>query len=128
MLKCLIAIVVLTLLSVRTFELRAHQQKTLISPVSNHPGIYIHIPFCRRRCFYCDFPIQVVGNRESTIRNEGSAYINTLIDDIHNTMTGSSYKPLVDTIYFGGGTPSLLDTHRKFLRQTFKLSYPPRTS
>ncbi|MGB3297787.1 MAG: radical SAM family heme chaperone HemW [Phormidesmis sp.] len=68
---------------------------------------YIHIPFCRRRCFYCDFAISVVGDRKrgdtsSTI----SQYIDTLIQEIQATpLVGNA--PL-KTIFFGGGTPSLL--------------------
>lgn len=67
---------------------------------------YLHIPFCRRRCFYCDFPITVLGdnapnNYLSVIEN----YVNILLAEIKITVNlGSSLK----TIFFGGGTPSLL--------------------
>ena len=78
-------------------------------------GAYIHIPFCRRRCFYCDFPIEVVGERKSTIYSEGESYINYLIKDIYTTMPILSNNPLstvhkssFNSIYFGGGTPSLM--------------------
>lgn len=67
---------------------------------------YIHIPFCRRRCFYCDFPISVVGDRT---RGENSGtiveYIDILCQEI--AATPSQGKPLT-TVFFGGGTPSLL--------------------
>ncbi len=67
---------------------------------------YIHIPFCRRRCFYCDFPISVVGNSGGksafTMVEE---YIAALIKDIQ--LTPSTEEPL-QTVFFGGGTPSLL--------------------
>lgn len=67
---------------------------------------YVHIPFCRRRCFYCDFPISVVGD---TRRGENSGtmadYIQHLCQEIWATpATGT---PL-NSIFFGGGTPSLL--------------------
>ncbi len=67
---------------------------------------YIHIPFCRRRCYYCDFPISVVGDQE----NKSAAimmedYIAAVIKDIQ--LTPSSQQPL-QTVFFGGGTPSLL--------------------
>ena len=78
-------------------------------------GAYIHIPFCRRRCFYCDFPIEVVGERKSTINSEGESYINYLMKDIHTTMPILLNNPLstlrkssFGSIYFGGGTPSLM--------------------
>ncbi|WP_414528009.1 radical SAM family heme chaperone HemW [Nodularia chucula] len=67
---------------------------------------YIHIPFCRRRCFYCDFPVFVVGDR---LRGETSGtisqYVEVLCQEI--AMTGGTGEPL-KTIFFGGGTPSLL--------------------
>lgn len=69
-------------------------------------GIYIHIPFCRSKCPYCDFysltkPVDLQG-----------VYVSALIDEIK---TGKRFKEiyntkntLFDTIYLGGGTPSVL--------------------
>lgn len=71
---------------------------------------YIHIPFCRRRCFYCDFPISVIGDRK---RGETSLaiahYVDLLCQEIEVTSTGP--HPL-KTIFFGGGTPSLLSAQQ----------------
>ncbi|MGB7085125.1 MAG: radical SAM family heme chaperone HemW [Phormidesmis sp.] len=68
---------------------------------------YIHIPFCRRRCYYCDFAISVVGDRaRGDTSNTISQYIDTLIQEIRATPIASD-KPL-QTVFFGGGTPSLL--------------------
>lgn len=68
---------------------------------------YIHIPFCRRRCFYCDFPITVLGDnagkKYSLWQRE---YVNFLCQEIEATTKVNS-APL-ETIFFGGGTPSLL--------------------
>jgi putative oxygen-independent coproporphyrinogen III oxidase len=73
-------------------------------PIST--AAYIHIPFCRRRCYYCDFPISVVGDRggksASTMIDD---YIAALIQDIQLT---TGIKHPLQTIFFGGGTPSLL--------------------
>lgn len=84
---------------------------------SNVPkGVYIHVPFCRRRCYYCSFPIKVIGERESTIENESNVYTSILLEDIKNEVAyRSSITSLsnVDTIYFGGGTPSLLSDECK---------------
>ena len=59
---------------------------------------YIHIPFCRRRCFYCDFPISVVGDRQnqaaSTMMEE---YVLALIEEIK--LTPSVKQPL-KTVFF----------------------------
>jgi oxygen-independent coproporphyrinogen III oxidase len=64
-------------------------------------GIYIHIPFCRARCSYCDF---ATGMYESDIAER---YVRALLEEI-STWLEVSEPQLVDTIYFGGGTPSLL--------------------
>ncbi len=68
---------------------------------------YIHIPFCRRRCFYCDFAISVVGDTKHG-GNSGTIarYLLALTQEIEQT-PGSQDAPL-ETIFFGGGTPSLL--------------------
>lgn len=64
-------------------------------------GIYIHIPFCRSRCSYCDFATGIYDP------DRAEQYTNSLIKEIylwHEVET----PELIDTIYFGGGTPSLL--------------------
>jgi len=67
---------------------------------------YVHIPFCRRRCYYCDFPVSVVGDR---LRGETSGtisqYVEVLCKEI--AITPALGQPL-KTVFFGGGTPSLL--------------------
>ena len=67
---------------------------------------YIHIPFCRRRCFYCDFPIAVAGDRA---RGESSPRIQSYVDALCREIqvTPVLGEPL-RTVFFGGGTPSLL--------------------
>lgn len=64
-------------------------------------GIYIHIPFCKSRCTYCDF------NTCAHMESHYSAYIESLCKEIR--ISAKSYLSLsIDTIYFGGGTPSYL--------------------
>lgn len=65
----------------------------------NSLGIYIHVPFCGKKCDYCDF--YSVNYSKYTV-NE---YVNAVI---RNILYYSNPKRVVDTIYFGGGTPSLL--------------------
>ncbi len=67
---------------------------------------YIHIPFCRRRCYYCDFPVSVVGDK-ATGSTSGSIekYVEVLCQEIE-TIPRSTCS--LETIFFGGGTPSLL--------------------
>lgn len=65
------------------------------------PGIYIHIPFCRSRCSYCDFATDIY---EGGITDR---YVDALINEISRFEREDARSP-VDTVYFGGGTPSLL--------------------
>lgn len=64
-------------------------------------GIYLHIPFCKRRCIYCDF--------FSTTENEKKeAYIQALVKELELRKDYLS-EETIDTIYLGGGTPSQLE-------------------
>lgn len=67
-------------------------------------GVYIHIPFCKSRCSYCDFATDVYSNRETVDR-----YVEGLISEIENFGFVDDNGASPDTLYFGGGTPSLLD-------------------
>ena len=86
---------------------------------------YVHIPFCRRRCFYCDFPISVIGNRQ---RGETSGTVSVYIDWLCQEIKATSpLGPQLTTVFFGGGTPSLLsvpqlDCILKTLDQQFGLA------
>lgn len=79
---------------------------------------YIHIPFCRRRCYYCDFAVSIVGDRPpiSPIQPQedghGSKAIAPYLDLLHQEIqTALSGGPL-QTVFFGGGTPSLLSSQQ----------------
>src|SRR5437764_10694252 len=67
-----------------------------------HAGIYIHIPFCRSRCSYCDF---ATGMYESGIAGR---YVSALCAEL-KAWREVEQPSVADTIYFGGGTPSLLE-------------------
>jgi len=86
-----------------------HQQsalKTTELVFSENPGsAYVHIPFCRRRCYYCDFPVAVVGDKRGETSGAIAQYVEFLCREI--TITAKFHQPLT-TIFFGGGTPSLL--------------------
>ncbi|MBW4551359.1 MAG: radical SAM family heme chaperone HemW [Aphanocapsa sp. GSE-SYN-MK-11-07L] len=69
-------------------------------------SVYLHIPFCRRRCYYCDFPVSVVGDRARGETNPAIAdYVNILCQEIK---LASSFGAPLQTVFLGGGTPSLL--------------------
>jgi len=64
-------------------------------------GIYIHIPFCKQACYYCDFHFS------TSLKNKES-FLNALIKEIELQKNYLEKNEIIDTIYFGGGTPSLL--------------------
>jgi len=81
-------------------------------------GAYIHIPFCKQKCYYCDFPSY--GGVEQYI----PAYVKALCTEIRHSAFAHS---TLDTIYIGGGTPSLLtlgqlESILTALRDTFTLA------
>lgn len=72
-------------------------------------GVYIHIPFCRRRCFYCNFPVIVVGERPSSQKEQGEYYTSLILREMEATFKNTDeILGELETVYFGGGTPSLL--------------------
>lgn len=77
-------------------------------------GVYVHIPFCRRACHYCDFHF-------TTNLTNSSKLVNSIVREIELRKGYLSDKK-VETIYFGGGTPSLLPTTdiEKILNQLSK--------
>ena len=63
-------------------------------------GIYIHIPFCKQACNYCDFHF-------STSLKKKDELVNCLIHEIE-LRKDELNNEVIETIYFGGGTPSML--------------------
>jgi oxygen-independent coproporphyrinogen-3 oxidase len=90
-----------------------------------HSGLYISVPFCRSKCTYCNFASGVFS------AGQMGRYVERVAEDIqwlraHATELGAAMPETVDSIYMGGGTPSLLpadDLKRLFftLRQEFKV-------
>ncbi len=65
-------------------------------------SIYLHIPFCTHRCAYCDF--NTYAGQEGSI----PAYVEALQNELQAAGSGSSSPRSVGTVFFGGGTPSLM--------------------
>jgi putative oxygen-independent coproporphyrinogen III oxidase len=93
-----------------------------LNPLNNHTktaflsSAYLHIPFCRRRCYYCDFPIAVLGDRANIDQSTSIAqYVEVLCQEIE--LAPQLGQPL-KTIFLGGGTPSLLPVN--YLKQILK--------
>ena len=86
-------------------------------------GIYVHIPFCKKRCSYCDFHFSTTF----------SSYREKLIAAICSELIirkSELHDALVETVYFGGGTPSLLTKEElaaimSTIREHFKLVDSP---
>lgn len=68
-------------------------------------GVYVHIPYCLQRCPYCDF-----STYEWTETIPPDQYVARLLKEIRWRSKYLEGRPL-DTIYFGGGTPSLIEAH-----------------
>ena len=78
--------------------------------MENNFGIYIHIPFCVKKCNYCDF-ISFC-NKDNLIEE----YINSLKKEIDNFDFSNK---IVTTIYIGGGTPSYIN--EKYIVEILKI-------
>ena len=65
-------------------------------------GIYIHIPFCKQSCYYCNFHFSTSTKNKDEV-----------LDAIENEIKqkGQATNEAISTIYFGGGTPSILDVN-----------------
>mmetsp|Transcript_19983 Transcript_19983/g.55628 ORF Transcript_19983/g.55628 Transcript_19983/m.55628 type:complete len:480 (+) Transcript_19983:87-1526(+) len=93
-----------------------HALSALSSPTLECPNTlqqqptsaYLHLPFCKRKCFYCDFPVEAVGMKTEAqrVQQRMQDYVELLCKEI------KAMQPLNDaplkTVYFGGGTPSLV--------------------
>ena len=90
--------------------LQAHQN---ISPVVTRTGmsLYIHVPFCQTKCPYCDF------NTYQGIETLMAPYLEALFAEVEGWGTSLGH-PVVNTVFFGGGTPSYLpkDSIRRILK------------
>ena len=80
------------------FTSRARQERGTKRPLS----LYIHVPFCVQKCSYCDFCSFPRRSEEEKAR-----YVSRIIEDLHGFAPSAS-EYVVETVYFGGGTPTLL--------------------
>lgn len=82
----------------------------------NMAGIYIHIPFCKSRCIYCDF-------YSTTHADMQSRYIQCLIKELH--ARNNYVRQPIETVYLGGGTPSVLSADNlRLLISEINKTYP----
>ncbi len=67
-------------------------------------GVYLHVPFCERICPYCDFPVVAA---RTLSRADEESYVEALLRELEGRREAFAGRRL-ETLYFGGGTPSLL--------------------
>lgn len=67
-------------------------------------GLYVHIPFCKQKCYYCDFPSY------AGLEHLYKDYVAALVREISD-QGGLLSESVVDSIFIGGGTPTVLPTH-----------------
>ncbi len=81
---------------------------SVVRNISPPRSAYLHIPFCYRRCFYCDFAIVPLGDKANHSNGPGSTSIKSYLELLHREIALTPSGPPLSTIYIGGGTPSLL--------------------
>jgi len=74
-------------------------------------GLYISVPFCRTKCTYCNFASDVFS------RAVFNRYLDRVCSDLERAQTiaektGARFESAVDSLYLGGGTPTLLDSQQ----------------
>lgn len=83
-------------------------------------GLYLHIPFCKQACSYCDFYFV-------TRHHQKQDFVDALIKEIESYRNSRITKEPIKSVYFGGGTPSLLNANQfeqilEAIAKTFKLA------
>ncbi|MFM7203630.1 MAG: radical SAM family heme chaperone HemW [Myxococcota bacterium] len=86
-------------------------------------SLYIHIPWCRNKCLYCDF------NSYATRATPWEAYLEALLNELSAHRHHPFWRRPLDTLFFGGGTPSLFPPsfYEKLLPAVFD-AFPPSPS
>lgn len=86
------------------------------TPLPHARSAYVHVPFCRQKCKYCDFTVRAVGDSPNpAVAPFMRAYVDTLCAEIRGAAAqrrrrGQTHTAQLQTVYIGGGTPSLLPT------------------
>tara|TARA_Y100001968_G_scaffold333599_1_gene397536 strand:+ start:31585 stop:32835 length:1251 start_codon:yes stop_codon:yes gene_type:complete len=82
----------------------------------NYPkSAYIHIPFCHRRCSYCDFAIVPIGDESNDLKNisiDSNELIENYLGYLYKEISLTKETFPLSTIYIGGGTPSILSSNQ----------------
>jgi len=86
---------------------------------TTYSSIYMHFPFCESKCHYCDF--YSIG-REKTAEGDASTFEKAIIQEIRLRGESGAFAPILDTIFLGGGTPSITppDSMARIFAELFK--------
>lgn len=98
------AILFLILQNKSNVDVNSNNCKLLPLYTVNMSGLYIHIPFCKKRCLYCDF------YTTGLVSSLGNRYVDALKEELKKRKN-EIFSP-VSTLYIGGGTPSLLEAEK----------------
>ena len=91
-------------------------------------GIYLHIPFCRQRCHFCAFYLEVAGTDRGTNRIDAFHLALAQEIELHRRQDSIGSRPL-QSVYFGGGTPTALPaTQLVLLLQLVRTAWPIQAS
>jgi oxygen-independent coproporphyrinogen-3 oxidase len=71
-------------------------------PATSPFGVYVHVPFCRTRCGYCDF------NTYTDLDGQQASYADLVVQELRLARAVLGETPPVETVFVGGGTPTLL--------------------
>lgn len=95
--------------------LRSKRSRIASALLLHLSGLYFHIPFCRRACVYCDFHFSTSLATKDRVLAAMRTELRSRMDELH--LPQASVSSLLGSIYFGGGTPSLLSAQelRTFL-------------
>ncbi|MEX0602396.1 MAG: radical SAM protein, partial [Bacteroidota bacterium] len=90
-------------------------------------GLYLHIPFCEHKCIYCDF--YSIAPNGSAVSFDGliDTFLKSLAEEIRMRGREEEFRTTYETVFFGGGTPSLLSPGQiggilELLRSEFSVS------
>ena len=81
-------------------------EQALVEAQARDFGVYIHAPFCRGRCGYCDFNTYTAEELGGVSRSSYAGEVEKEMEIAERVLSGSPRR--VSTVFFGGGTPTLL--------------------
>ena len=85
----------------------------------NPLAVYVHIPFCDKRCYFCEFAVVAEKSVTDLVVNE---YLQALRHEMRRFLATAEHRPAIELIQFGGGTPTSLSAP---LPNTSEVMPPP---